>query len=383
MSLPKFIKYDVHQLCETNQNAVDWIMDSYMERNGQILERWDKDRIDCFIVFSEHGEGYSQVHGDAIDKDGTRTITDHTINICCQTVENNAPLDIDKLQEMIANILGPLKPEKSPTQGQGIPAETRNLLKEKIDSLVTAAESCKKSMAGLSTVTATISNETEKLPVPKGDFSSGVPLPDNDILKVAAIMSPTHYVPKGEHGNLPWPLLLIHYPIIEKISEHPRTGYVTRSSKAYSHQYKPGKEWPHMTIPNTPKDVLGTAGCLEFTYLCDNGDQLELRAPDRSLPTIRQLDEVWFIPPLPGRLYWRYRNWEFRIRENPADYSTPTNGHSAWVGGIRITHGFKSSNPAEHSFEDERLKPHIPIEEMGAFNWPLVPNSRPQIFWTD
>ena len=418
--LPKFIKYDVFHLSPSNQEAVVKIMDTYMERKGLLLERWDKDRVECFIVFSQEGRGYSQIHGTVIDKDNTETITDHTINICSGTGESgyidddgattvcNQPLDVPKLKEMIANVLGPLTtsiansdrrwpllrgnplPDKFIRELKTLEADDNpdtdhalDMYYENIEFLNSFSdevwalwpeEGMGEGFADPSTATQYHANFKEViglyLPL------KPVPTPDLEGVKFCVAEEMVDY-DKGPNGERPWPVLLIHTPTLSK-EDDPNNDrqYITRT-KLTNYFHRKDNDEIVMSTHATPTDARDASAKLEFMFVLENDSRnVLLRHTSIGSNSFGGADhERLFIPPKAGWLYWRFRGFSTAANNDLAK------GNSDWVGGVRLDKGFgrpptgNVNNAPGNYFEDERNAPQIPIGELGDFEWPILEHS--------
>ena len=410
--LPKFIKYDVFHLSPSNQEVVVKIMDTYMERKGLLLERWDNDRVECFIVFSQEGRGYSQIHGTVIDKDNTETITDHTINICSGTGEAgyidddgattvcNQPLDVPKLKEMIANVLGPLN-EWPLLRGNPLPdkfiRELKTLAADVNPDVKTHLEHYRKNIEFLNSFSdedwalwpeegmgegfADPSTATQYHTNFKEVIGLYLPLkpvstPDLEGVKFCVAEEMVDY-DKGPNGERPWPVLLIHTPTLSK-EDDPNNDrqYITRT-KLSNYYHRKDNDEIVMSTHATPTDARDASAKLEFMFIIESDSRnVLLRHTSIGSNSFGGADhERLFIPPKAGWLYWRFR-----------DFSTAANndlakGNSDWVGGVRLDKGFgrpptgNVNNAPGNYFEDERNAPQIPIGELGDLEWPILEHS--------
>ena len=122
------------------------------------------------------------------------------------------------------------------------------------------------------------------------------------------------------------------------------------------------------TAPDLPRDALNTPGKLQLRYVTDRGREL-IGLPDYSDADAGIYEQDFYktaymtryIPPVPGRIYWRFTDWVV------ASASSVT-VDSPWVGGIRLTQGIHPADVTRY-VPDKRSRPYIPITRCGKLSW--------------
>ena len=119
---------------------------------------------------------------------------------------------------------------------------------------------------------------------------------------------------------------------------------------------------------NTTRDEQYNSLALEFKLEADDGTTTILRKTEFGTSAFyNQEDELFYIPPKSGRLWWRITN--FSIASN-----SDVRRNGEWTGGITISNGYAMSDTAV--VVGEESEPYIPMQRLGNPDWDIEEHFR-------